>query len=445
MKTRIERNEGFKQALALMESPTPFAFITGKAGTGKSTLLRTFREESSLVCPVLAPTGVAALNVGGETIHRFFRFAPGMSIKDARRRGINRRDEPLWRTIDAFIIDEISMVRADLLDCVDSFLRSALGNPDPFGGKRIIAIGDLAQLPPVVARQEQEAFSKAYETPYFFSSRAVQELLATENFRWQELETVYRQTDKSFIHLLNTIRDRTTSEADLNTLNRRVKQLSRQEEQARDIILTTTNDQADKINDSHLDSLKEPLFQYEAHVVGDFKDKDAPTDMCLRLKKGARVMCIANDSGGTYVNGSLGTVEALDAVSVTVKLDDETIITLGTHTWTLFQSRFDEDTKSLQQEKLGSFEQIPLRLAWAVTIHKSQGKTFDRLVLDLERGAFAHGQVYVALSRCRSLQGITLTKPIQPHHLHVDEAVTNFIQCLREGASFPLKGQSSFL
>ncbi len=441
----MERNEAFEQALALMESSAPFVFITGRAGTGKSTLLRTFREESSLVCPVLAPTGVAALNVSGETIHRFFRFAPGMNVKDARRRGLSRRDERLWRTIDAFIIDEISMVRADILDCMDAFLRAAIGMPEPFGGKRIIAIGDLAQLPPVVARQEREAFSKAYETPYFFSSQAIQELLTTQGFRWQELETVYRQTDQTFIDLLNTIRDRTTTKEELETLNSRVENLSRREQRAHDIILTTTNDQANKINESHLDSLHKKLIVYEANVVGDFKDKDAPTDMRLTLKQGARVMCIANDSAGAYVNGSLGTVETLDEMFVTVRLDDDTRVTLSPHTWTLFQSRFDEDTKSLQQEKLGSFEQIPLRLAWAVTIHKSQGKTFDRLVLDLERGAFAHGQVYVALSRCRSLQGITLTQPIRLQHLHIDEVVTTFMSCLRQGIPFPTKGQSFLL
>ncbi len=445
MKTPIERNQGFQQALTLMESSTPFVFITGRAGTGKSTLLQIFREESSLVCPVLAPTGVAALNVSGETIHRFFRFAPGITVKEARRRGLSRRDEPFWRTLDALIIDEISMVRADIMDCMDSFLRAALGASQAFGGKRIIAFGDLAQLSPVVSRLEREAFAKVYATPYFFSSRAVNELLITKKFCVQELETVYRQTDQTFIDILNAIRDRTTTPTDLARLNTRVERLSQSEARAHDIILTTTNDQADRINASHLDSLAGKPHTYQARVVGTFKDKDAPTEMRLQLKQGARVMCIANESGGTYVNGSLGTVQALDDISVTVDLDDANRITLTPHTWTLFQSHFDEETKSLQQEKLGSFEQIPLRLAWAVTIHKSQGKTFDRLVLDLERGAFAHGQVYVALSRCRSLQGITLTRPVCQDHLHIDEAVGVFMACLREGKPFLLTGQTALV
>lgn len=443
MSSHIERSPAFIESLHLMEQGAPFVFITGRAGTGKSTLLRTFRDETSLVFPILAPTGVAALNVGGETIHRFFRFAPGMTLKDAKRRGLARREDPLLRAIDGFIIDEISMVRADLLDCVDVFLQAALNSPAPFGGKRIIAIGDLAQLPPVLSRNEQEAFLKAYETPYFFSSHGVQTLLATSQFNFIELETIYRQTDPEFIRLLNSIRDQRPAREDLVTLNTRCQ--PHRPSKDHEIILTTTNDQADFINNQHLEALPSPAYTYNAITDGDFKTKDAPTDEALILKKQARVMCVANDSAGAYVNGSLGTVSNLNDISVTVDLDDGTQVVLGTHAWTLFQSKYDEETKLLVQEKLGSFEQIPLRLAWAVTIHKSQGKTFDKLVIDLERGAFAHGQVYVALSRSRTLEGITLTRPIQSHHIHVDESVTTFLKCLRDGTPFSVKGQASFL
>lgn len=443
MMKSLERTPAFTQALELMEQGPPFVFITGRAGTGKSTLLRTFREETSLVFPVLAPTGVAALNVSGETIHRFFRFAPGMTLKDAKRRGLSRREDPLFKAIDGFIIDEISMVRADLVDCIDTFLQVVLDTPAPFGGKRIIAIGDLAQLPPVLSRHEQEAFKQAYETPYFFSARAAQTLLATNQFRFLELETVYRQTDPEFIRLLNAIRDQRPAREDLNALNQRWGK--EKQSQDHEIILTTTNDQADAINTNHLNALPHQPYTYSATTNGDFQNKDAPTDEHLILKRNARVMCIANDSAGTYVNGSLGTVSDLDEVSVTVDLDNGTQVTLGTHTWTLFQSKYDEETKTLVQEKLGSFEQIPLRLAWAVTIHKSQGKTFDKLVIDLERGAFAHGQVYVALSRCRTLEGITLTRPIQPHHIQVDNSIATFLAHLRKGTSFPLKGQSHLI
>ncbi len=443
MALQIERNPAFTKALDLMENGKPFVFITGRAGTGKSTLLRTFREESSLVFPVLAPTGVAALNVGGETIHRFFRFAPGMSTKDAKRRGFSRREDPLLNKIDGLIIDEISMVRADLLDCVDAFLRAALESPAPFGGKRIIAIGDLAQLPPVLSRYEQEAFLKAYDTPYFFSAQATQTLLATSQVDFIELETVYRQTNPEFIRLLNSIRDQRPEKGDLEALNTRFGKIP--DKKDHDIILTTTNDQADRINHEHLEAITKPSFTYQAISDGDFQVKDAPTDEALVLKEGARVMCIANDPGGSYVNGSLGTITDLDEATVTVDLDNDTQIVLGTHTWTLFQSKYDEQTKTLVQEKLGSFAQIPLRLAWAVTIHKSQGKTFDKLIIDLERGAFAHGQIYVALSRCRSLEGITLTKPIQPHHIHRDDSVTTFLTCLRDGTPFLLKGQTSLI
>ncbi|MBP6944957.1 AAA family ATPase [Patescibacteria group bacterium] len=443
MSKQLDRNPIFSKALDLMENGKPFVFITGRAGTGKSTLLRTFREESSLVFPVLAPTGVAALNVGGETIHRFFRFAPGMSMKDAKRRGFSRREDPLLNKIDGFIIDEISMVRADLLDCMDVFLQAALGTPAPFGGKRIIAIGDLAQLPPVLTRHEQEAFLKAYETPYFFSARGTQTLLATSQVDFIELETVYRQTDPEFIRLLNSIRDQRPEKEDLQAINARFGKVHAKQDH--DIILTTTNDQADRINQEHLSAINKPAFTYNAIMDGDFQVKDAPTDEALVLKQGARVMCIANDIGGSYVNGSLGTIKDLDELTVTVELDNETTVTLGTHAWTLFQSKYDEDTHTLVQEKLGSFAQIPLRLAWAVTIHKSQGKTFDKLIIDLERGAFAHGQIYVALSRCRSLEGITLTKPIQSHHIHADHSVGEFLTCLREQRPFLLKGQTSLI
>ncbi len=445
MSFAVERHATFTAALALMESEAPFVFITGRAGTGKSTLLRTFRLESSLVCPVLAPTGVAALNVGGETIHRFFRFAPGITVKDARKKGMARRGDPMLRAIDAFIIDEISMVRADLLDCMDACLQAALDNPAPFGGKRIITIGDLAQLPPVIKREEREDFAKAYESPYFFSSHAIQILLATNNFQFLELDTVYRQTDPEFIRLLQTIRDRSANQTDIAKLNSRhiQKVPSTQEEHV--IILTTTNDQADSINEQHLDTLKGKTHTYTAQTKGDFKDKDAPTDEVLSLKIGARVMCIANDSAGQYVNGSIGTIQELYETSVLIQLDEGREVLLEAFTWTLFESRFDDETQTLNQEKRGSFSQIPLRLAWAITIHKSQGKTFDKLVLDLERGTFAHGQLYVALSRCRSLEGITLRYPIQSHHLHKDDAVQFFIQCLRDGTPIPIKGQGALL
>jgi ATP-dependent exoDNAse (exonuclease V) alpha subunit len=366
-----------------------------------------------------------------------------MSMKDAKRRGFSRREDPLLNKIDGFIIDEISMVRADLLDCVDAFLRAALDTPAPFGGKRIIAIGDLAQLPPVLTRSEQEAFLKAYETPYFFSAQATQTLLATSQVDFIELETVYRQTDPEFIRLLNSIRDQRPDKEDLQALNTRFGNIHAKQDH--DIILTTTNDQADRINQEHLSAIDKPSFTYNAIMDGDFQVKDAPTDESLVLKEGARVMCIANDIGGNYVNGSLGTIKSLDELTVTVELDNETTVTLGSHAWTLFQSKYDEDTKTLVQEKLGSFAQIPLRLAWAVTIHKSQGKTFDKLIIDLERGAFAHGQIYVALSRCRSLENITLTRPIQSHHIHTDHSVGEFLTCLREQRPFLLKGQTSLI
>lgn len=449
---KLIRTAEFEEALRLMRQACPFTFITGRAGTGKSTLLKHFRETTNLAAPVLAPTGVAALNVEGETIHRFFRFAPGITIKDARKKGGSVREPEVYLKADMLVIDEISMVRADLLDCMDQFLRGVRKNKLPFGGLRIVAIGDLYQLPPVVTSSEREAFSQLYDSPYFFASRVAKELLAAGGISFIELEKVYRQSDSAFISLLNAVRNRSVTEDDLKKLNSRARASP-----AKDVIvLTSVNASAYELNEKRLKELPGNPKIFCGYLRGDFPEREAPAEPKLRLKKGARVMCVANDQNGRFVNGSLGWVigfgndtppatnrkkkkeaddffgdDQADEPSVIVKLDDGNTISISPHTWSVYRSVYDKAARTLAQEKLGSFTQIPLKLAWAVTIHKSQGKTFDQITIDLGSGAFAAGQTYVALSRCRSFEGLTLAKPVKLQDIRLDYSIVKFVTSLQ--------------
>lgn len=442
----------FTEARRLMQEGGPFTFITGRAGTGKSTLLKHFRETTSLVAPVLAPTGVAALNVDGETIHRFFRFSPGITVKDARKKGSLAIEPAIYRNADLLIIDEISMVRADLIDCMDQFLRAIRKSKSPFGGLRIVAIGDLYQLPPVIASVEREAFSQLYDSPHFFASHVMKELLAAGDVSFVELEKVYRQSDPTFIAFLNAVRNKTITETDLKKLNARA--CASPEKDA--IVLTSVNASADALNETRLNQLRGDPEVFQGKFTEDFPERETPVPSVLRLKKGARVMCVANDQNNRFVNGSLGFVVGFtdgkkdetgekkegeeggqaSEPSIIVKLDDGGTVSISPHTWTIYRSSYDRATRTLDQEKLGSFTQIPLKLAWAVTIHKSQGKTFDRVTIDLGDGAFTTGQTYVALSRCRSLEGLTLRRPVRLQDIRLDHSVEEFMRALQSGAPF---------
>ncbi len=436
MPNLLDHTPAFDAALSLMEAGGPFTFVTGRAGTGKSTLLKHFRETTELIAPVLAPTGVAALNVGGETIHRFFHFPPGITVKDARRKGGSMPDPEVYRNADMLVIDEISMVRADLLDCMDQFLRAARKRKAPFGGLRIVAIGDLYQLPPVIATAEREAFAELYSSPYFFASHVMQELFAIGGVTSIELEKVYRQKDPTFVSLLNAVRNRTVTEKQLKKLNTRVHNAPPKEA----IVLTAINASADTLNADRLAQLPGSVQKFEGVFRGAFPEREAPSDAILSLKKNARVMCVANDPHGRFVNGSLGWivdfgVDDDTGPSVIVKLDNGGIISISSHLWNIYRSVFDYFTRTLDQEKMGSFSQIPLKLAWAVTIHKSQGKTFDEVTIDLGRGAFAAGQTYVALSRCRTLKGIHLVHPVKLHDIRLDDSIGDFMVQLQEGSA----------
>jgi ATP-dependent exoDNAse (exonuclease V) alpha subunit len=426
MQGTIELNEEFTRALQLMDGSNASLFITGKAGTGKSTLLSYFIGRTRKNAVVLAPTGVAALNVGGETIHSFFGFKPGVAPDMVKKKRSTAKS--IYQRLDTIIIDEVSMVRADLLDCVDRFLR--LNGKDealPFGGVQMIFVGDLYQLPPVVTEAERPLFNCCYESPYFFSARSFKELAV----EFVELKKIYRQTDEQFIHLLNRIRNNQVTTEEMAVLNRRAELSEKPGDYY--VYLATTNKKAAEINDLRLGLLDREERAYTALASGEFDAKYYPTEYELRLKAGSQVMLLNNDPFGRWVNGSIGRILGMEYDSlrhedvITVELTNGKRVEVSPYKWEIFKFRLNEADRTVAAETAGHFVQYPMRLAWAVTIHKSQGKTFERVVIDVGRGTFAHGQVYVALSRCTSLDGIVLKSPLRKEHIIMDRRVVNFL------------------
>ena len=422
----IDLNPEFRRALALMEETRRHVFVTGRAGTGKSTLLTHFRRTTRKNAVVLAPTGVAAVNVGGQTIHSFFGFKPDVTPAAIRRKGGDGAKN-LYRTLTTIVIDEVSMVRADLLDCVDKFLR--LNGPDgtlPFGGVQMILIGDLYQLPPVVKGEQKALFRDHYAAPYFFSARAMEGL----DLALVELEKVYRQKDDEFLRLLNAIRNRTATDQDLAGINRRCDPGFEPPPEDCYIYLTSTNELADGINQARLAQLKGRAWTARGEVEGDFGGEYLPTAVELRLKRGAQIMLLNNDASGRWINGTIGRVAGFvqDAEGrdlIAADLDTGEPVAIAPYRWEIY--RFFLKDGELASEVAGSFTQFPVRLAFAVTIHKSQGKTFEKAVIDVGRGIFAHGQMYVALSRCRTLEGIVLKRPLRKSDLLLDWQVVKFL------------------
>ena len=426
----IEINTEFKRALQIIEQGKNI-FITGRAGTGKSTLLNYFCRITQKKVAILAPTGVAALNVKGQTIHSFCKFKPNITLDRVKKLRGNSANKSIYEKLGAIVIDEISMVRADLLDCVDKFLRLNGKHIDrPFGGIQMIFIGDLYQLPPVINSQEREVFKTLYDTPYFYSARVFSEF----QMEFVVLEKVYRQRDQEFINLLNTIRNRTIEDYGLKILNERY--LPDFEPPVGDfyVYLTTTNALSEQINSERLTKLKGNIYTFTAEIDGEFGKEYLPTAIDLNVKSGAQVMMLNNDSEGRWVNGSIGeiteiTQDAEGKSVIHVALADGETEEVTPFTWEIF-SYFIEGAQ-LASKPVGSFIQYPLMLAWAVTIHKSQGKTFDKVIIDFGRGTFAHGQAYVALSRCTSLEGIVLKQPFLKRHILMDFDVIKFLTKLQ--------------
>ncbi len=440
----FEINDQFQKALDYMENTHEIVYIAGRAGTGKSTLLNIFRQNTEKNIVVLAPTGVAALNVKGQTIHSFFKFRPDVTLQSIKKIHHQSALAQTIQNIDTIIIDEISMVRADLLDCVEKFLRlNGKNQNELFGGTQMIFIGDLYQLPPVVSRSEKEIFPDHYKSPYFFSAKC----LTPIDYPIIELEKIYRQKDARFIKLLNSIRTNSISSQDLELLNSRVSPSFQELKNHFYIYLTATNQQAEALNHDKLDQLNHKSFFARGTTVGSFDTKSLPTQIDLELKVGAQVMMLNNDNLKRWVNGSIGKItkiknekykndagKEIERSIVEVKLGNGRKIEVLPYTWELFNFYYDISTRCLESEPIGAFTQYPMKLAWAVTIHKSQGKTFDNVILDIGSGTFVHGQVYVALSRCTSFEGLILKKSIQKRHIIMDGQVVKFMSQKANGS-----------
>ncbi len=424
----IDFNAEFQRAFSLMEETRHHVLITGRAGTGKSTLLTYFRNATQKRVVVLAPTGVAAVNIEGQTIHSFFHFKPNVTPALIKRKKKAEKDRPaLYKKLTTIVIDEVSMVRSDLLDCIDKFLR--FNGPDekqPFGGVQMILIGDLYQLPPVVSAAEREIFRSHYPTPYFFSAKVFDQLPV----EYVELEKVYRQKDDEFVRLLNTIRNRSVTDDDLAKFNARCDPHFEASPDAFFISLTSTNALADAINEKRLAELPGKTWKAKGQIDGDFGKEYLPTAVDLKLKKGAQIMLLNNDAYGQWINGTIGKIRKFENDDegddvIVADLDNGDTARISPYTWKIY--RFFLKNDELRSEEVGSFRQYPVRLAFAVTIHKSQGKTFENVVIDVGHGTFAHGQMYVALSRCTTLDGIVLKQPLKKTHILMDWQVVKFL------------------
>lgn len=429
----MEKNSELRHAWDFVEHTGISIFLTGKAGTGKTTFLRTLKEKSSKRSIIVAPTGVAAINAGGMTIHSFFQlplspFVPEANFKN--RFDYSKEKRKIIRTLDLLIIDEISMVRSDVLDAIDSVLRRFREHEKPFGGVQLLMIGDLQQLTPVVTPEDEVILQRYYDTSYFFGSKALRSI----SYVTIELTHVYRQQDEEFITLLNNIREGQVSETDLKKLNERFNPNFEPEVESDYIRLTTHNKMAESYNEEQLHNLPSKACTFTAEADGNFPEYNYPADFKLTLKRGAQVMFIRNDNNGRYYNGRIGHVTHIDNEKILVLCPgDDKEIEVQQETWENTKYSLNEKTKQIEAEVQGTFKQYPLRLAWAITIHKSQGLTFEHAIIDAQ-SSFAAGQVYVALSRCKTLEGLILASPISSSAIINDNQVMNYISHQTEEA-----------
>lgn len=430
------QNKEFQDALNLVKYTRQSLFLTGKAGTGKSTFLRYICENTKKKHVVLAPTGIAAINAGGSTLHSFFKLPfhpllpddPNLSLQKGRIHDFfkyTKAHRKLLEELELIIIDEISMVRADIIDAVDRILRVYSHNlREPFGGKQILLVGDVFQLEPVVKNDEREILNRFYPTPYFFSAQVFSQIDLVSI----ELQKVYRQSDPVFVGVLDRIRNNTVGAADLQLLNRRYGVDIAQAEADMYITLATRRDQVDHINERKLNELPGDAVTFSGKIHGDFPESSLPTSQELVLKTGAQVIFIKNDFDKRWVNGTIGVVSGMDLDTETLYVitDDGKECDVKRESWRNIRYKYNEEKKEIEEEELGTFTQYPLRLAWAITVHKSQGLTFARAVIDFTGGVFAGGQTYVALSRCTSLEGIQLKKPVGRADVFVRPEITQF-------------------
>lgn len=443
----MDINQQAQLAWDIIENTNTNIFLTGKAGTGKTTFLRRLKEESSKRIVVVAPTGIAAINAEGVTIHSFFQLSFAPFIPDAQYKlkeqqyRFSKQKIRVIQSIDTLVIDEISMVRADLLDAVDNVLRRFRKNNLPFGGVQMVMIGDLGQLAPVAKDDEWQMLSRYYDTPYFFSSLA----LKSTRYAIVELKTVYRQSDSHFVELLNRVRDNRADDSVLAALNSRYIPNFQPPVEEGYIRLTTHNFQAQQENDRQLALLPGKPYTYEASITGKYPEMLFPTEQTLTLKEGAQVMFVKNDSSAdkAFYNGMLGTVTEINDKNLFVRTKDTgVVIKVEPEQWENTRYDINERTNEITEEVEGTFTQLPVKPAWAITVHKSQGLTFDRAIIDVQR-AFTHGQTYVALSRCRTLEGLVLSAPLPMSAIIRDGAVDDYVS--RAAEHTPTEGQIDLL
>ena len=426
-------NPEFQDAWDVLQHTHRSVFLTGKAGTGKSTFLRFIRDNTKKKTVVLAPTGIAAVNVGGQTMHSFFKIPFKPMVPDdpdysnpARMRKMLRYTKEkmkLIQQLELIIIDEISMVRADIIDFVDRVLRVYSGNMrEPFGGKQLLLVGDIFQLEPVVTHDTRDILRRYYRNFFFFNARAFAQI----NLVAIELRKIYRQSDNDFIALLDRVRINRATSADMARLNQRCNPNYQEVNDDFAITLATRRDTVDSINNEHMRALKTPEQIYEGEIEGDFPENSLPTAYNLALKEGAQVIFIRNDKDGRWCNGTIAMVTRLSESRVYVALESGEEMAVEPEVWENMQYTYNEKEKKVEEKVLGSFSQIPLKPAWALTVHRSQGLTFNKVVIDFAGGAFTGGQTYVALSRCTSLEGITLLKPLSERDIIVNMAVVEF-------------------
>ena len=432
------QNKEFQDALNLIQYTRQSVFLTGKAGTGKSTFLRYICEHTKKKHVVLAPTGIAAINAGGSTLHSFFKLPfypllpdnPDFSLQRGRIHEFFKYTKPhrkLLEELELIIIDEISMVRADIIDAVDRILRVYSRNlREPFGGKQILLVGDVFQLEPVVKGDEREILNRFYPTPYFFSARVFNQIDLVSI----ELQKVYRQTDATFVGVLDHIRNNTVGATDLQLLNTRYGTQIEESEADMYITLATRRDNVDHINDKKLAELPGEPVTFSGEITGDFPESSLPTSQELVLKPGAQIIFIKNVFDRRWVNGTIGIISGFDPFEETLYVitDDGKECDVKRESWRNIRYKYNEEKKQIEEEELGTFTQYPIRLAWAITIHKSQGLTFSRAVIDFTGGVFAGGQAYVALSRCTSLEGIQLKKPVSRADVFVRPEIIGFAE-----------------